>query len=178
MPPPDAYACVATRLAQGVSALTQLRPAPSQLQAPPTAGDAAHGPAAQCDDFLPGGHAAIHIATERTPQTAVPLLRCGDGDRAPAHRAPGVDQCHAGAARCSTRGNHALSSQHRSPLAASMPMGVVAALVSNIAIYIQPPLQQGWWWRQEPPASGNDRHPAMRAGQTSRSCFLCRRPGR
>ena len=74
-------------------------------------------------------HAALHAATlEQTPQTAVPVLRRGDGDRAPAHRTPGIQGWHGGAARRCTRGNHALSRQHRSTLAANMPMGVVVAL--------------------------------------------------
>ena len=120
---------VATRLAQGIPALTQLWLAPSQLQAPPAAGAAAHGVQGWRDGARHAGHAAIGTTTiERTPQTAVPLLRRGDGDRAPAHRTPGIDRWHGGAARRCTRGNHALSSQHRSTLAANMPMGVVVAL--------------------------------------------------
>ena len=51
----------------------------------------AHGAQAQrrvgLHDALHAGHAA---AIERTPQIAVPVLRRGDGDRAPAHRAPGM----------------------------------------------------------------------------------------
>ena len=51
------------------------------------------------------------------------------GDRASAHRTPGTHGWHGGAARCCTRGGHALSTEHRSPLAANMPMGMVVALV-------------------------------------------------
>ena len=84
---------VATRLAQRVSALTQLWFAPSQLQAPPAVGAAGHGAQARRYGARPGGHAAIYTvidaaSIERTPQTAVPLLRRGDGDRASAYRTP------------------------------------------------------------------------------------------
>ncbi len=51
-------ACVETRLAQGILALTQLWFAPPQLQTPPAAGAAAH--AVRRDGTLPGGHAAIY----------------------------------------------------------------------------------------------------------------------
>ena len=76
---------------QGIAALTQLRLAAPQLQAPPAAGAAAHGAQARRDGTVPGGHAALYAAAlERTPQTAVPALRIGNGDRAPAHRTPRI----------------------------------------------------------------------------------------
>ena len=76
---------------QGISALTQLWFAPSQLQAPPAAGAVAHGAQARRDGVLPGGHVTIHAASiEPTPQTAVPALRSGDGDRASAYRTLGI----------------------------------------------------------------------------------------
>ena len=85
---------VAACLAQGTSALAQLWLSASQLQAPPAADAVAHGAQTQRRVGLHGtlhaGHAAIDAATlERTPQTEVPVLRIGDGDRAPAHRARG-----------------------------------------------------------------------------------------
>ena len=112
---------VATGIAQGISALTQLWLAPTQLQAAPAVGAVADGAQARREGGRPGGH-AHHAATcaasiERTPQTAVPVLRRGDGDRASAHRTPGIDRWHGGAApRCCTRGNHALSRHRRRAL--------------------------------------------------------------
>ena len=122
---------------QRVSALTQLWFAPSQLQAPRAAGAVAHGVQGWRDGARPGGHAAIRAACiERTPQTAVPLLRRGDGDRAPAHRTPGIQRCCSGATRCATRGTDYLSSQHQyHHRSANMPTGMAAALVLKIAIY-------------------------------------------
>ena len=90
-------------LPQGVPALAQLWLGASQLQAAPAADTVAHGAQTQRRVGRHGarhaGHAAcidaaaIHAATlERTPQTDVPVLRRGDGDRAPAHRS----QCNAG----------------------------------------------------------------------------------
>ena len=109
---------VATRLAQGIAALTQLWLAPSQLPAPPAAGAAAHGvhgAQARRDGARPGGHAGIHAATiERTPQAAVPLLRRGDGDRASAYLAPGtlgLQRWRCVVARCNTRGTQELNRQ-------------------------------------------------------------------
>ena len=99
---------VATRLAQGVAPITQLWPAPSQLQAPPTPGAAALEAQAGRDGALPRGHAA---SIERTPQAAVPLLRVGDGDRASTHRNPGTPKYHGGAARCGAPGTHPLNRQ-------------------------------------------------------------------
>ena len=82
-----------------IATLTQLWLAACQLQAPPAADAVAHGAQA-----LHAGHAAIDAATlERTPQTAVPVLRIGDGDRAPAHRTPGIQKWRGRAARHVTR---------------------------------------------------------------------------
>ena len=113
----------ATRPAQGIAPLTQLWPAPSQLQAPPTLDAAALEAQARRDRALPGGRAtARHTADpERTPQVAVPLLRLGDGDRASAHRRIAIARWPGGATRCAMRGTpHSLNEQttrthHRPP---------------------------------------------------------------
>ena len=131
--------------------------AAARTRCAPSAADAvAHGAQAQRRVGLPGavhaGHAApdtaitaiICAATlERTPQTALPVLRRGDGDRAPAHRARGNAGWRGRAPRCSMRGTDELSQATReSPPASHMPKGMVALLGPTLATCIKPPLHE------------------------------------
>ena len=130
---------------QGISALTQLWLAPSQLQAPPTADAVAHGAQAQRDGVLPGGHAVLYTATlERAPQTEVPVLRLADGDRAPTHRTPRIQGWRGSAARCSTRGSHDLSSQRENRhWPAACPKGLVVVLGQKWLLASSHPCNEG-----------------------------------
>jgi len=84
---------VAARLAQRISALAQLWPGASQLQAPPAVDAAADRVQDPLVGVLHAGHADIGAAgIERAAQAQVQMLRIGDGDLATAHCAACIER--------------------------------------------------------------------------------------
>ena len=108
------------------------------------------------------------------PQIAVPLLWVGDGNRASAHLTPGSEGWRGGAARCGARGFHPLNRQPGRTTSHQHAQGCGGGARLKYRDSRQTTLAMRGQRPQKPPASDSDRHPAMRAGQTSRICFLYR----
>jgi hypothetical protein len=129
---------VATRPAQRISALAQLWPSAFQLQAPPTADDAAHRLEHELANVLRTGYADLGAtATERAPEAQVQMLRIGDGDLAKANHAADI---HGWCSitpwrqiRGTYRGTHELITRRDLRQPTTCPEGVLAILGLNKA---------------------------------------------